>query len=69
MLEEEKTTYMCKQCTLLMCVVPCFELYHTKVDPQIPVDYICMLEYSLLLQYKLQLKFMQHIELIMSSMC
>ena len=28
------TTYMCKQCTLPMCVVPCFELYHTKVEPQ-----------------------------------
>ena len=28
------TTYMCKQCHLPMCVVPCFELYHTKVDPE-----------------------------------
>ena len=28
------TTYKCKQCDLPMCVVPCFELYHTKVDPQ-----------------------------------
>ena len=28
------TTYQCKQCKLAMCVVPCFELYHTKRDPQ-----------------------------------
>ena len=28
------TTYLCKQCQLPMCPVPCFELYHTKVDPQ-----------------------------------
>ena len=28
------TTYCCKQCQLPMCTVPCFELYHTKVDPQ-----------------------------------
>ena len=28
------TTYMCRQCKLPMCIVPCFELYHTKVDPQ-----------------------------------
>lgn len=28
------TTYMCRQCNLPMCVVPCFELYHTKVDPE-----------------------------------
>lgn len=27
------TTYKCKQCNVPMCV-PCFELYHTKVDPQ-----------------------------------
>ncbi len=27
-------TFKCKQCDLPMCVVPCFELYHTKVDPQ-----------------------------------
>ena len=27
------TTYSCKQCNLPMCVVPCFELYHTKMDP------------------------------------
>ena len=28
------TTYMCKQCKLPMCPIPCFELYHTKLDPQ-----------------------------------
>ena len=24
----------CRECNLPMCVVPCFELYHTKTDPQ-----------------------------------
>ena len=28
------TTYMCKQCNLPMCITPCFELHHTKVNPQ-----------------------------------
>ena len=28
------TTYKCKECSLPMCVVPCFELWHTKADPQ-----------------------------------
>ena len=28
------TTFKCKQCNLPMCVTPCFELYHTKVDPE-----------------------------------
>ena len=28
------TTFTCKQCDLPMCIVPCFELHHTKVDPQ-----------------------------------
>ena len=28
------TTYICKQCHLPMCIIPCFELHHTKVDPQ-----------------------------------
>ena len=28
------TTYYCKQCDVPLCVVPCFELYHTKTDPQ-----------------------------------
>ena len=28
------TTYKCKECNLPMCVVPCFELWHTKRDPQ-----------------------------------
>ena len=27
------TTYMCKECNLPMCAVPCFELHHTRVDP------------------------------------
>lgn len=26
----KSTTYECKQCHLPMCIVPCFELYHTK---------------------------------------
>ena len=29
---KKTTTYQCKQCKLPMCV-PCFELYHTKIDP------------------------------------
>ena len=28
------TTYSCKQCKIPMCVAPCFELHHTKVDPE-----------------------------------
>ena len=27
------TTYKCRECNLAMCMVPCFELYHTKKDP------------------------------------
>ena len=27
------TTYHCKQCKVALCVVPCFKLYHTYVDP------------------------------------
>ena len=27
------TTYRCKQCQVPLCVVPCFELYHTHSDP------------------------------------
>ena len=30
---KKTTTYQCKDCKLSMCIVPCFELYHTKVDP------------------------------------
>jgi len=30
---KKTTTYQCKQYKLPMCIVPCFELYHTKVDP------------------------------------
>ena len=32
--KRKTTTYMCQQCRLPMCIIPCFELYHTKVDPQ-----------------------------------
>lgn len=32
------TIYKCKQCDLPMCVVPCFELYHTKKDPARHID-------------------------------
>ena len=28
------TTFICKQCNIPMCIIPCFELHHTKVDPQ-----------------------------------
>ncbi len=28
------STYMCRECSLPMCIVPCFELHHTKTDPQ-----------------------------------
>lgn len=28
------TTYKCRQCNLPMCITPCFELHHTKLDPQ-----------------------------------
>ena len=28
------TTYKCKQCDVPLCVVPCFELYHTYKDPK-----------------------------------
>ncbi len=27
------STYYCKICGVDLCVVPCFELYHTKVNP------------------------------------
>ena len=27
------TTYRCKQCEVPLCVVPCFELYHTHTNP------------------------------------
>ena len=27
------TSFMCNECHHPMCVTPCFELYHTKVDP------------------------------------
>ena len=28
------TTFCCKQCRLALCVVPCFELHHTKKEPK-----------------------------------
>ncbi len=31
--KRKTTTYCCKQCEVGLCAVPCFELYHTKVDP------------------------------------
>lgn len=30
---KKTTTFFCKQCNMPMCIVPCFELHHTKVDP------------------------------------
>ena len=27
------TTYRCKTCVKALCIVPCFELYHTCVEP------------------------------------
>ena len=32
------TTYRCKQCLVALCVVPCFELYHTYIDPARHLD-------------------------------
>lgn len=31
--KRKTTTFCCKQCGVGLCVVPCFELYHTKIDP------------------------------------
>uniref|UniRef100_A0A0L8GE44 PiggyBac transposable element-derived protein 4 C-terminal zinc-finger domain-containing protein n=1 Tax=Octopus bimaculoides TaxID=37653 RepID=A0A0L8GE44_OCTBM len=28
----KETRYHCSQCDMLVCVVPCFGLYHTKVN-------------------------------------
>lgn len=28
--KERRTIYLCKNCGVPLCVVPCFELYHTK---------------------------------------
>ena len=28
------TTYACKSCNVALCIVPCFELYHTHANPQ-----------------------------------
>ena len=35
---KKRTTFCCKQCKLPMCPVPCFELYHTKLDPAHHLD-------------------------------
>ena len=32
--ERKTSTCMCRECNLPMCVVPCFELHHTRKDPQ-----------------------------------
>lgn len=32
------TTFRCKQCKIPLCVVPCFELYHTHADPTRHLD-------------------------------
>ena len=32
------TTYKCREINLPMCIVPCFELHHTKRDPQRYLD-------------------------------
>ncbi|CAK9827808.1 PiggyBac transposable element-derived protein 4 [Anthophora retusa] len=30
--KRRESRYYCSQCDVDLCVVPCFELYHTKVD-------------------------------------
>ena len=30
---KKTTTFYSKQCDMPMCIVPCFEIHHTKVDP------------------------------------
>lgn len=30
--KERRTTYMCKSCEVPLCIIPCFEIYHTKVN-------------------------------------
>lgn len=30
--KRKDTSYMCKECDVGLCIVPCFEIYHTKVD-------------------------------------
>ena len=37
---KKSTTFRCKQCMLPMCIINCFELYHTKVDPVRHLDHI-----------------------------
>ena len=31
--KKKTTTYKCRQCNSPMCIVPCFELHHTRKDP------------------------------------
>ena len=39
--KRKTTTYKCQECNLPMCIVPCFELYHTKRDPQKYLEPVC----------------------------
>ena len=39
--KRKTTTYKCRQCDLPMCIVPCFELHHTKRDPQKYLEQVC----------------------------
>ena len=34
------TTYKCRECDQPMCIVPCFELFHTKQDPRRHLDLV-----------------------------
>jgi len=36
------TTYKCKQCVKALCVVPCFELYHTCAEPTRHIQHFTM---------------------------
>ena len=39
--KRKTTTYKCRECDLPMCIVPCFELHHTKRDPQKYLEPVC----------------------------
>ena len=30
---KKTTIFYCKECDIPMCIIPCFELHHTKIDP------------------------------------
>ena len=32
--KRKMTIYMCKKCGVALCVAPCFELHHTRVNPK-----------------------------------